>query len=215
MASLFSAAMSMLSSDLNCLSVVGVEDYYRKLKPHSTDRQRLLAGKWIVAGCGAVAVVIGLVIAKYSNRVLSSYYIVTSIIAAGLAGLFILAFLSPRANKQGVYIGVLACLLFTTWATLTSGIEPTWNLGSFNFKLHPVMIGVLGHLVLLSAGYVASLFFAAPEKSYRAMTLWGWLENRKKTGAPNQQTQPTLINTPLQQDSVTKIFSKQAGGKTI
>jgi len=41
------------------------------------------------------------------------------------------------------------------------------------------MIGVLGHLVLLSVGYVASLFFATPEKSYRAMTLWGWLESRK------------------------------------
>src|SRR5580765_172842 len=179
MASLFSAAMSMLSSDLNCLSVVGVEDYYRKLKPNSTDRQRLFAGKLIVALCGAVAVIIGLVIAKYSNRVLSSYYIVTSIIAAGLAGLFLLAFLSPRANRQGVYIGVLACLIFTTWATLTSGKERWWDLGQFNFKLHPVMIGVLGHLVLLSVGYVASLFFATPEKSYRAMTLWGWLESRK------------------------------------
>jgi SSS family solute:Na+ symporter len=193
-ASLFSAAMSMLSSDLNCLSAVGVEDYYRKLKPHATDRQRLLAGKLIVAICGAVAVIIALVIAKYSNRVLSSYYIVTSIIAAGLAGLFLLAFLSPRANRQGAYIGILACLLFTTWATLTSGKDPTWNLGAFNFKLHPVMIGVLGHLILLSVGYVASFFFAAPEKESRAMTLWGWLESRKpKKVSPV----PTAVTTNL------------------
>src|SRR5207237_738729 len=49
MSSLFAAAMSMLSSDLNCLSVVGVEDYYRKLRPNSTDRQRLRMGKLIVA----------------------------------------------------------------------------------------------------------------------------------------------------------------------
>jgi len=27
-------------SDLNCLSVVGVEDYYRKLRPQATDKQR-------------------------------------------------------------------------------------------------------------------------------------------------------------------------------
>jgi SSS family solute:Na+ symporter len=179
MASLFSAAMSMLSSDLNCLSVVGVEDYYRKLRSNSTDRQRLRVGKIIVAGCGAVAVLIGLVIAKYSNRVLSSYYIVTSIIAAGLAGLFLLAFLSPRANRQGAYIGIFACLLFTAWATLTSGKGPTWDLGKYSFKLHPVMIGVLGHLVLLCVGYLGSLFFPAPAKSNRAMTLWGWLANRK------------------------------------
>src|SRR5262249_10529067 len=100
--------------------------------------------------------------------------------------------------RQGAYIGILACLLFTTWATLTSGKDPTWNLGSYNFKLHPVMIGVLGHLILLSVGYVASLFFAAPEKESRAMTLWGWLESRKNTAEANRQKQPTLINTPLQ-----------------
>ena len=41
MAALYSAAMSTMSSDLNCLSAVGVEDYYRKLRPGSTDRQRL------------------------------------------------------------------------------------------------------------------------------------------------------------------------------
>ena len=206
----------MLSSDLNCLSAVGVEDYYRKLKPQSTDRQRLLAGKMIVAVCGAVAVIIAIVIAKYSNRVLSSYYIVTSIIAAGLAGLFLLAFLSPRANRQGAYIGILACLLFTTWATLTSGKDPTWNLGSYNFKLHPVMIGVLGHLILLGVGYAASLFFAAPEKECRAMTLWGWLENRRSTRSNENpdpgpmdlvyKTAAGIPSPPLEEGSPRKAF---------
>src|SRR5207249_3837244 len=99
-ASLLAAAMSMLSSDLNCLSVVGVEDYYRKLRPEATDRERLLTGKIIVGVCGMVAVVIGLIIYWRSERALSTYYVVTSILAGGLAGLFLLAFLNPRANKQ-------------------------------------------------------------------------------------------------------------------
>src|SRR5215469_12993415 len=121
MASLLSAAMSMLSSDLNCLSVVGVEDYYRKLRPEASDRQRWVMGEILVVMCGAVAVIISMVIALYSNRILSFYYVVTSIIAAGLAGLFLLAFLRPRANRQGAYIGVAACLVFTAWGMLTSG----------------------------------------------------------------------------------------------
>ena len=45
MAAMFSAAMSTMSSDLNCLSAVGVEDYYRRLRPNSTDRQRLYVAK--------------------------------------------------------------------------------------------------------------------------------------------------------------------------
>ena len=36
MAAVFAAGMSTISSDLNCLSAVGVEDYYRKLRPNAT-----------------------------------------------------------------------------------------------------------------------------------------------------------------------------------
>jgi hypothetical protein len=81
-----------------------------------------------------------------------------------------------------VYIGVAAGLIFTTWGTLTSGKQPAWDLGPFNFKLHPVMIGVLAHVVLLVAGYLGSFLFAAPPEASRAMTLWGWLQ-RQTPGA--------------------------------
>jgi len=184
MAALVASAMSMLSSDLNCLSVVVVEDYYRKLRPDSTDRQRLAVGKWSVAVCGAISVVVAVVIAIYSERVLSFYFTVTSIIAGGLAGLFLLAFLSPRANRQGAYVGIAACLLFTSWATLTSGKNPVCDLGWYNFTLPTVLIGGIGHVILLAVGYVSSRFFAAGDGS-RSLTLWGWLERR---GLPQTET---------------------------
>jgi len=183
MASLFSAAMSMLSSDLNCLSVVGVEDYYRKLRPQSTDQQRLAMGKLIVAVCGALAVAIAVIIAWKSERVLSFYYAVTSIVAGGLAGLFLLAFLSSRANRQGTWIGIAACVVFTAWATLTNGREPMIDLHGWNYSLHPVMIGVIGHVILVAVGYAASWLFPAPDPSIRAMTLQGWLERRRGESA--------------------------------
>jgi len=189
MASLFASAMSMLSSDLNCLSAVGVEDFYRKLRPSSSDRQRLRVGKWVVVGCGTVAVSTGIIIALYSERVLSFYYTVTSIIAAGLAGLFLLAFLSPRANKQGACVGIVACLVFTTWATLTSGKDPAFDAGALKFNLHPIMIGVIAHLVLLSFGYFGSFFFGPAETSQRELTLWGWLEQQKVFREKARQTE--------------------------
>jgi SSS family solute:Na+ symporter len=142
---------------------VGVEDYYRRLRPDATDQQRLKMGKIIVAVCGLLSVAIAAVIAWKSERVLSFYFTVTSIVAGGLAGLFLLAFLSPRANRQGAYIGIAACLAFTTWATLTSGKTPAWDLGAWNYTLHTNLIGGFAHIVLLVTGYVASFFFAAPE----------------------------------------------------
>lgn len=178
-AALLSAAMSMLSSDLNCLSVVGVEDFYRKLRPKAKDEVRLFVGKIIVAVCGVLAVLIAIVIAWKSERVLSFYYTVVSIVSGGLAGLFLLAFLCPRANRQGAWIGIVTCLVFTAWATFTSGKAPVLNLGHYNYHLHTVLIGGIAHVILLGVGFAASYLFPPPDASVRAMTLQGWLHRRR------------------------------------
>ena len=178
MAALMSAAMSTMSSDLNCLSAVGVEDYYRKLRPNSTDKQRLFVGKVIVAISGVLAISIGAFIARKGEGALSLYYAATAIVSAGLAGMFLLAFLSRRANKQGVWLGLIVALIFTTWATLTGGKYKMFDLG-WNYSWPDVMIGVIAHVIVLVVGWLASFCFAAPAEATRAMTLWGWLEKRK------------------------------------
>jgi SSS family solute:Na+ symporter len=183
MAALMSAAMSTMSSDLNCLSAVGVEDYYRKLRPSSHDKERLLVGKVIVAICGAIAVGIGAIIAWRGESALTLYYAATAILSAGLAGMFLLAFFSPRANKQGLWIGIAVALLFTAWAVLTSpvtkGSTVLLDLGQYNYAWPAVMIGVLAHLIVLIVGWLGSFFFPAAAPAARAMTFWGWLETRR------------------------------------
>lgn len=179
MAALFAAGMSTLASDLNCLSAVVVEDYYRKIKPNSTDARRLVIGKLVVALCGIAAVGVAIVIALAGERALSLYFTVSSILTGGIAGLFILAFLSTRANKGGVWVGIVACVAVTAWGTFTSGKEPLWNWGAYNFKLPGIMIGVVGHVVLLVVGYAASFLFPASTPEHKEMTLWGWLAKRK------------------------------------
>jgi SSS family solute:Na+ symporter len=191
MAALFSAAMSMLSSDLNCLSVVGVEDYYRKLRPNTTDQHRLFVGKLIVGICGVLAVLVAVIIAWKSERVLSLWFTVSSIVAGGLAGLFLLAFLSPRANKRGAAIGIVACLLFTTYATLTSGKDKALDLGAYNFPWAGVMIGVVAHCVLLVVGYLASLVLSRGATPVPEMTLWGWLA-RVRHRPPNASSASSI-----------------------
>jgi SSS family solute:Na+ symporter len=181
-AALFSAAMASMSSDLNCLSAVGVEDYYRKLKPHSTDREQLAAGKIIVAVCGTVAVGVGVFIARKGESALGLYYAATAIVSAGLAGMFLLAFFSRRANRQGLWIGIGANLVFTAWATLTGGKQQMLDLG-WNYAWPSVMIGVIGHVVVLVVGYFASLLFPPDKNVKTEWTFWGWLEKRKSLPA--------------------------------
>jgi SSS family solute:Na+ symporter len=114
------------------------------------------------------------------------YYAVSSIISGGLAGMFLLAFLSQRANKQGVWIGIIVNLIFTGWATLTSGKNKMLDLGDYNFPWTGVMIGVIGHVIVLVVGYSASWLFPPGEKE--EWTIWGWLKKRKNLSAENQGT---------------------------
>lgn len=174
LAALFGAAMANLSSDFNSLAAIGVEDYYRILRPASTEHQRLRVAKAIVAVCGFLCVVIASVLAHTNGTALSLWYTVSAIVAGGLAGLFLLGFLSERASRTGAYIGIAASLLFTAWATLTLNGGKVWNLGRLNFTLHDYMIGVIGHVVLFAVGYAASLIFPNRDEASKRLTLCGW-----------------------------------------
>ena len=178
-ASLFGSAMSMLASDMNSLAVIGVEDYYAFLRPRSADSARLRAGRWIVVGSGLAAAAAGWGLAHSHGSALSLYYTVTAIVAGGLAGLFLLAFLCARAGSAAAQAGVIACLAVTTWATLTADGGKIVDWGRWNFPWHDYMIGAVGHVVLFAVGLLFSVLVPGPELSDPGLTLWGWL--RKKT----------------------------------
>lgn len=184
---LIAAAVSSLDSDLNCLSAIGVEDYYVRFKPNSTDQQRLRMGRILVVVSGLAAMFVAtLYILAGSEGVLGIVFELYAIFSGGIAGMFLLGLFSKRANKQGLYIGITACVLFTAWAMLTStkfdigGQKKLFlDLGSLNFTHHKYMLGVYSHIILFGIGYLASFFFPAKEVDEN-LTFYGWLEKRKK-----------------------------------
>ena len=183
-ATLFGAAMATLSSDLNCISAVLVEDFYRKLRPQASDRQRLRTAKLLVAIFGILTAISAIRLAHAEGTALSLWYTVSAIVAGGLAGLFLLGFLSVRANGKGAYVGIAASLVVTAWATLTLNGGSIVNLGKYNFPLHEFMIGAIGHLVVIVVGYLTSLLFHSAGKhsagrNIEELTLWGWLRLKR------------------------------------
>jgi SSS family solute:Na+ symporter len=168
-AALISAAICSLSADLNSLAAVGVEDYYKKIKPNRTDKQYLFASKSFVVVSGLISIVIGALYLSTGNEgVLGVVFTLYAIFSGGIVGIFLLGLFSARTNRQGVNIGIIACILFTAYALLTStpvGVKNPKLLvdfGNFNFTHHKLMLGVYSHLVVIVVGYIASLFYPKP-----------------------------------------------------
>lgn len=184
---LIAAAISTLNADLNCLSAICVEDYYSRLKPKSSDKLKMLFSKIfiILAGLGAIA--IALIYVKVgSNGVLDTIFTLYAIFSGGIAGMFLLGIFTERANKQGLYFGIAASVLFTAYALLTSNSvyfngkkQLLLDLGSMNFTHHEYMIGVYSHVLLFGVGYIASLFFKS-KKEYRSLTYYGYLDMKRQ-----------------------------------
>jgi SSS family solute:Na+ symporter len=184
LSALIAAAVSSLDSDLNCLSAIGVEDYYIRFRPKSTEAQRLNVGKLVVFLSGIAALIVATLYVQVGGKgVLGIVFGLYAIFSGGIVGIFLLGLLTKRANAQGVNIGIFVSILFTAYAILTSmkiGDNLLWDLGDWNFTHHKYMLGVYTHIIVLVVGYFASFFFKSKEFD-KELTIHEWIGKGKKS----------------------------------
>lgn len=180
LAALLSAAMSTVSSALNGFGAVGVEDYYRLLRPAASDRERLAMGKLLVAVSGALCVSLSLLLVRSHGTAIELWYLVLSIVSSGIVGMFFLALVSTRTNWQGIYVGITAATGFTVWAVMTmntdtaSDLRNTFDLGVLETPIHGYMIGIISSLLFVVVGFGASFLFPDNTAEKKALTFWEW-----------------------------------------
>ena len=127
----------------------------------------------------------GLYLQAGSEGVLGIVFTLYAIFSGGIVGIFLLGLFSARANRQGVTIGIIVCIIFTGYAFLTStpiGLDEDKSLlldmGYLNFTHNKLMLGVYSHLIVIGVGYIASLFFPKPVTD-KNLLYSGWLEARR------------------------------------
>ncbi|WP_304068457.1 sodium:solute symporter [Pedobacter glucosidilyticus] len=192
LAAMISAAICSLSADLNSLAAVGIEDYYKKIRPGKIDNEYLLASRWMVALSGFIAIGIGAIYINVGGEgVLGIIFTLYAIFSGGIVGIFLLGVFSARANRQGVNIAIIVCIIFTSYAFLTStkiglGEEKflLLDMGDYNFTHDKLMLGVYSHLIVIGVGYLASLFFPKPTLD-RNLLYSGWIAGRREEKAQN------------------------------
>ncbi|MDX1578404.1 MAG: sodium:solute symporter [Gemmatimonadota bacterium] len=141
---IFAAAMSSLDSELTALSSATVIDFYqRHFRPGASDAHYLAVSRGVTLLWGAFAVAFALYAGQLGSLI-EAVNQVGSFFYGSLLGVFLLAFLVPRANGSGAFYGLLAGMGSVFLVSVLTDISWLWY-------------NVVGSVTVLIAGGSPSL----------------------------------------------------------
>ena len=172
LAGLFAATMSTLSSDLNSLAAVILEDFYNMIKPNTKDKTKLLFSRLTVLVTGICSIILAMSMTKIESMV-ETFFDVSSILAGGLLAMFLLGLLTKRARKTGVYIALAVGVLFITWATITDLYPNFFKRHNIPlFEMNILWLGLLGNIIVFVTGYAASVILTPNYRADESLTIY-------------------------------------------
>lgn len=154
LAGLLAATMSTLSSDLNSLSAVVLDDYYRKLRPNRSDAHQLAVSRVIVLVAGVLGVFLAMAMTRIHSMADAAFDFV-SLVGGGVLGMYLLGMVTRRGTARGLYIGVAFGVALVLWSYFL-GSKTSALPALPRFPLHTLWVGLLSNLVVFSCGYLAS-----------------------------------------------------------
>nr|XP_039269231.1 sodium-coupled monocarboxylate transporter 1-like isoform X1 [Styela clava] len=131
---IFSASLSTVSSCLNSLSVVLLEDCFVKRWPNLSESIKLIIGKTIVLAIGIVSIITALLISIVRSNALELVYGFSGLIQGPLDGAYILGFFFPWANKYGAFAGVFSGVALLSFIFFGNHI---WNIDPYSANIPP------------------------------------------------------------------------------
>jgi SSS family transporter len=168
LAGIFAASMSCLSGTVNSAATLMVHDFYRRWRPNSSDRHRLILLKVLSYFVGLTATGVAAWLAKMPMRsLMETLTTMQSLCGAGFAGVYTLGIFSRRANGAGALTGAVASAVVTILAKQFTPMH--WTLY--------IPLAISSCIVV---GYLASLLTPAPRRDLAGLTAFT-LKNR---GAP-------------------------------
>lgn len=144
-AAIFAAAMSTVASSMNSVATIFTEDFYVKLRPQSSDRERLLTlkiGSYVVGVIGTVMAL--LLAAQDLKSMMVVWNQLVALVGGGIVGVYSLGMFSKRANGFGAICGAIASIVATALVRIYTPLH--W--GTY------IPIAIFSCIVV---GYLASL----------------------------------------------------------
>ena len=165
-AAVLAATMSTLSSAMNSVANLGVEDLYRRFAKNPTDHKCLVLGRVLTLCLGVFGTLMALYLANTKlTSIWDLYFVILGMLLGALTGIFTLGIFTKRANSTGAIIGAIASLAATYFVKTYTHIH---------FFAYPI-VGVVACYIF---GYGFSIILPAKKKDIEGLTIYT-LEKRK------------------------------------
>ncbi len=165
-AAALAAAMSTLSSAINCASMVVVQDIYGFFVKGRDSRHYFRVG--ITSSLIISILMIGgawLFHISDTKTLTDFNIIVTTLLGGGTAGAFLLGMFTRRGDVRAVTAGIVAALIFTVYAMLA-------QFGTVPKVIDTYYSAIIANLIVLAVGYLAALLMPAPQRDLTNLTVW-------------------------------------------
>ncbi|CAF0745475.1 unnamed protein product [Adineta ricciae] len=119
MASILSGSLSSISSGVNSITAVIIEDIWKRLTPNQplSDKTQTIISKYTSFTLGVITVLLAFIV-SYLPSILALVYSVIGTLTAPIFGIFLLGFYFPRVNNRSALIAFFISLVFQLWVLI-------------------------------------------------------------------------------------------------
>jgi solute:Na+ symporter, SSS family len=170
-AAAWAAAMSTLSSTINSMAQVTVNDIYRRhIVRNRDDRHYLRVSVWASAVIG-VLMVLGAIWFSVVDipTLVDTTTTLASVLGGGLLGLFLLGMLTTKGDGRAAICGIVCAFTFVTWA---ASLKFGWLPSCLTVPFESYYTDFVASLVMFGVGYVAAILVFRTKKQYPNLTIW-------------------------------------------
>ncbi len=156
MIGIMSAAMSSLSSTVNSLSAVTVEDFFNRGAKKGTysPKQYMLISKGAVVFWGAICIAASFLFGGSKSAVIEIINAIGSVFYGPVLVTFLLAFFSKKVNHIGMNVGIIAAVLINLIFSKT--MQEIFNI-DLGFDIFWIWLNFTGTALALIIAYVVSM----------------------------------------------------------
>ncbi|MDC1379480.1 sodium/solute symporter [Algibacter sp.] len=160
MVGILSAAMSSLSSTVNSLSAVTVEDFFNRGKVKLTDKKYMFISKGSVVFWGAVCIASAFLFGGSKSAVIEIINAIGSVFYGPVLVTFFLAFFSKKVNHIGMNTAIISAVLINLVFSKT--IQELFHI-DLGFNIFWIWLNFTGVIIALVVAYGVSALTSKTE----------------------------------------------------